>query len=61
MLKVKSVVSDRTWNVNQPHPMETIEHHTEFVYGLDFNLHKPGQLVDCGWDQKIQVYSPKSL
>lgn len=51
----------RTWNINQPHPMETIEHHTEFVYGLDFNLHIPGQLVDCGWDQKVRVYSPKSL
>ena len=25
-------------------PMETIEHHTEFVSGLDFNMHVPGQV-----------------
>ena len=35
----------RTWNIsNGPRPLETIEHHTEFVVGLDFNLHLPGQV-----------------
>lgn len=35
----------RTWNIaSGPHPLETIEHHTEFVVGLDFNLHVPGQV-----------------
>ena len=28
----------------QSTPLETIEHHTEFVCGLDFNLHVPGQV-----------------
>lgn len=35
----------RTWNINNSrHPLESIEHHTEFVVGLDFNLHLPGQV-----------------
>ncbi|XP_052811968.1 peroxisomal targeting signal 2 receptor-like [Mya arenaria] len=51
----------RTWDVRQPHAMEITEHHTEFVYGLDFNLHRPGQIVDCGWDSLVHVYKPRSL
>lgn len=53
--------SVRTWDIRQPHAMEIILHHTEFVYGLDFNLHIPGQIVDCGWDQLIHVHRPRSL
>ena len=35
----------RTWDIEGgPHPLESIEHHTEFVVGLDFNLHIPGQV-----------------
>ncbi|WAR09345.1 PEX7-like protein [Mya arenaria] len=51
----------RTWDVRQPHAMEITEHHTEFVYGLDFNLHRPGQIVDCGWDSLVHVYKPRVL
>lgn len=51
----------RTWDMQQPHALEVIEHHTEFVYGLDFNLHMPGQLADCGWDENVHVYRPRSL
>ncbi|KAJ8315390.1 hypothetical protein KUTeg_007540 [Tegillarca granosa] len=49
-----------TWDFKQPQPLETIEHHTEFVYGLDFNIHTPGEIVDCGWDELVHVYTPKS-
>lgn len=36
----------RTWNVaTQSTAIEVIEHHTEFVYGIDFNLHIPGQVL----------------
>ncbi|XP_072178649.1 peroxisomal targeting signal 2 receptor-like [Diadema setosum] len=52
----------RTWNfAQQPAPLETIEHHTEFVCGLDFNIHVPGQLADCAWDERTVVYTPKSI
>jgi peroxin-7 len=53
----------RTWNfaVQPTAPLETVEHHTEFVYGIDFNLHIPGQIADCSWDELIKVYSPRSL
>lgn len=42
-------------------PLETIKHHSEFVYGLDFNLHVAGQIADCGWDSLVHVFSPRSL
>lgn len=34
----------RTWDIVDQRVIEVIEHHTEFVYGLDFNLHVPGQV-----------------
>lgn len=33
----------------------TRQNHTEFVYGIDFNLHVPGMMVDCGWDHYIVI------
>lgn len=37
---------DRLWNWTAPNCLlETIQHHTEFVYGIDFNLHIPGQVL----------------
>ncbi|KAL5011113.1 hypothetical protein ScPMuIL_013418 [Solemya velum] len=50
----------RLWDIGQPNAVEVIEEHTEFVYGLDYNLHIPGQMVDCGWDQVVNLYTPKS-
>lgn len=41
--------------------LETIKHHSEFVYGLDFNNHVQGQLADCGWDSLVHVFNPRSL
>lgn len=41
--------------------VETIRHHSEFVYGLDFNNHIEGQIADCGWDSLIHVFTPRSL
>ncbi|CAH1798363.1 unnamed protein product [Owenia fusiformis] len=51
----------RLWDFKQPHPIETIEHHTEFICGLDWNLHIPGQIADCSWDEQVRVYSPQSI
>lgn len=31
--------------------------HSEFAYGLDWNIHRLGELVDCGWDHMITVTS----
>ncbi|XP_043932382.1 peroxisomal biogenesis factor 7 isoform X2 [Protopterus annectens] len=34
----------RFWDFSKPESLlETVEHHTEFVYGLDLSLHIPGQ------------------
>ncbi|XP_019911538.1 peroxisomal biogenesis factor 7 isoform X2 [Esox lucius] len=41
--------------------LETLEHHSEFVCGLDFNLHIPNQVVDCSWDETVKIYTPPCL
>ncbi|TMW52168.1 hypothetical protein DOY81_002727 [Sarcophaga bullata] len=41
--------------------IEIHEHHTEFVCGLDWNINAPHQLVDCGWDSVVNIFTPKSL
>lgn len=38
----------------------TMQNHTEFVYGLDFSLHRNGLFADCGWDQRIVICQPVS-
>lgn len=48
------------WLVSES-SLETIKHHSEFVYGLDFSRHQPGLLGDCGWDSLVNVFTPKSL
>ncbi|CAH0555801.1 unnamed protein product [Brassicogethes aeneus] len=52
----------RVWDFKQGcDPVETIQHHSEFVYGLDWNAHRKGQLADCGWDSLVHVFTPKCL
>jgi hypothetical protein len=52
----------RIWDFKaSPDPLETVKHHSEFVYGLDFNNHVAGQIADCGWDSLVHVFSPRSL
>ena len=52
----------RIWDFKaSPDPLETVKHHSEFVYGLDFNSHVAGQIADCGWDSLVHVFSPRSL
>ncbi|BFZ09653.1 hypothetical protein BsWGS_12692 [Bradybaena similaris] len=46
----------KLWDVEKQICVDAREHHTEFVYGLDFNLHIPGQLADCGWDELLHVF-----
>ena len=51
-----AVFSFRIWDTSlQSSAVETLEHHTEFVCGLDFNLHIPGQVMDS-W-HSLPVYS----
>lgn len=35
---------------------KVFQHHTEFVYGLDFNIHVPNQLADCSWDEHVELF-----
>uniref|UniRef100_S4RGF4 Peroxin-7 n=1 Tax=Petromyzon marinus TaxID=7757 RepID=S4RGF4_PETMA len=40
--------SVRFWDFQAPVPLlQTVEHHTEFVCGLDFSIHTPGQVTLC--------------
>ncbi|XP_061100016.1 peroxisomal biogenesis factor 7 [Conger conger] len=49
------------WGSGQQPLLGTQEHHTEFVCGLDFNLHVPNQIVDCAWDEMVKIYTPPCL
>nr|XP_022918396.1 peroxisomal targeting signal 2 receptor [Onthophagus taurus] len=52
----------RIWDFNKcPEAIETINHHTEFVYGLDWNVLKKGELADCGWDSLVHVFNCNSV
>lgn len=52
----------RIWDFKQGcDALETIKHHSEFVYGLDWNSQRKGQLADCGWDSLVHVFTPKCL
>ena len=35
---------------------EKLEHHSEFVYGLDTSPMLPGLAVDCSWDSEIKLF-----
>lgn len=53
---------NRIWDFKaSSEAMETVKHHSEFVYGLDFNNHVPGEIADCGWDSLVHIFSPVSL
>jgi len=48
----------KLWDLDRETCTDTFDHHTEFVYGLDFNIHVPGQMADCSWDELVHVYNP---
>lgn len=52
--------STRLWDWNNPEALEIHNLHTEFVYGLDFSLHVPGLIADCGWDSLVTVFESGS-
>lgn len=39
-----------------PPLLSTMQHHKEFVYGVDFNTHISNQLADCSWDKLIHIF-----
>ncbi|XP_055700842.1 peroxisomal targeting signal 2 receptor [Phlebotomus papatasi] len=52
----------RIWDFQRtPEAIETIRHHSEFNYGLDWNALRCNQLADCGWDSLVHVFTPRSL
>ncbi|KAF9816819.1 hypothetical protein SFRURICE_009192 [Spodoptera frugiperda] len=52
----------RIWDLKRGcEPLETIRHHSEFTYGLDWNALRPHQIADCGWDSLVHVFTPRSL
>lgn len=43
-------MSVKVWNWNLPQPcVASYEHHNEFVFGLDFSLFAPGEIVSASW------------
>lgn len=33
------------------------EHHSEFVFGVDFNLFRPGEIASCSWDEHVCIFN----
>lgn len=47
----------RCWDVSMINPLDrTIDDHTEFVIGLDYNLHERNVFASCSWDDTIRIY-----
>ncbi|KAE8602125.1 hypothetical protein XENTR_v10013890 [Xenopus tropicalis] len=52
----------RLWDFSKSSSLlETVNHHTEFVCGLDFSILTPGQIADCAWDETVKIYFPSCL
>lgn len=50
----------RIWDLGQSlDPVESIQNHADSVLGLDWNPCRKNELVDCGWDSLIQVFTSK--
>jgi peroxin-7 len=46
------------WDLSRPDPLiERLDHHTEFVVGLDFNMFIEGQMASCSWDESVAVWN----
>ena len=43
----------KVWNGPTGRIIKTFEHHSEFVVGFDFSLQRDGEILTCGWDQRI--------
>ncbi|KAF7286311.1 hypothetical protein GWI33_006042 [Rhynchophorus ferrugineus] len=52
----------KIWDICNVHkPLNISVNHSDFVYGLDWNYHKPGQLADCSWDKMVSIFTQNSL
>eukprot|EP00038_Savillea_parva_P029749 m.73265 g.73265 ORF g.73265 m.73265 type:complete len:353 (-) comp8826_c0_seq2:57-1115(-) len=48
----------RIWDPARQGPAQMVrvfDDHSEFVIGLDFNVHVPNTLADCSWDERVVV------
>jgi peroxin-7 len=45
------------WDLASPNPLiNRLDHHTEFVLGIDFNIFIDGQLGTCSWDERGAIF-----
>ncbi|RKP33801.1 WD40-repeat-containing domain protein [Dimargaris cristalligena] len=57
-------MTTRIWDLNNPlgQPQRLVlDYHTEFVFGVDFNLYVPGQMATCAWDEQVVISQLPSL
>jgi peroxin-7 len=58
-------MSVKIWDCNVQRVINTFDHHTEFVVGLDFNLFIEKQLATASWDKSVSVFryddNPRTL
>jgi peroxin-7 len=44
------------WRLQEPVPTHSFTRHSEFVTGVDFNLHLKGVIATCAWDRTVNVW-----
>mmetsp|Transcript_15477 Transcript_15477/g.18772 ORF Transcript_15477/g.18772 Transcript_15477/m.18772 type:complete len:340 (+) Transcript_15477:89-1108(+) len=46
------------WRTNREDALSMpYEHHSEFVFGIDWNLFRPGEIVSSSWDEHVCVFN----
>ena len=43
-------------NASEDAVVQVAKQHTEFVWGVDFRLFRPGVISTCGWDRAVWVW-----
>jgi len=51
-------MSLKHWDTEAPDDplIQSLDHHTEFVVGVDFNIFIPNQIATCSWDQTVHIF-----
>lgn len=51
----------RVWDTERQCEIDVYDAHSEFVYGLDWNLFVRNELATASWDESVHYFIPRSL
>ena len=50
-------MSVKLWSTNSLSPIDTFEHHSEFVIGIDFSIFERDLVASTGWDRQVALWT----